>query len=100
MMLDPTRQELLARLYKALLEDLGVGLRELRDYKVEAESAAYWLAAHYHGGQWSSLYSALSCSPYSPGMSERDLPRGDDESMVEDDLYRIGAEWIEGKDSE
>lgn len=33
----------------------------------DALIACYWFASGWHGGQFSSLYSALSTSPYSPG---------------------------------
>lgn len=35
------------------------------------EAAIYWFAANYHGGQQTSLYSALSVSPYRPKKMER-----------------------------
>jgi hypothetical protein len=36
----------------------------------DMEAAIYWLAADYHGGQGSNLYSALSQSPYTPSPLE------------------------------
>ncbi len=53
------------------------------------EAVAYWLAAHYHAGQGSDLYSALCQSPYCPGYSERDLPNRF--AQLESDLYRVVA---------
>ena len=61
-------------------------LEEMREHLTAAcpeadefdrESAIYWFAAHYHGGQGSALYEALSRSEYRPGMMERD---GSDEN--------------------
>lgn len=37
----------------------------------DVESAIYWFANDWHGGQSSNLYSALSTSDYRPGASER-----------------------------
>ena len=62
---DPTRAEMLRELISAF--------RRRRDgrtddsWKFDIEAAIYWFANHWHGGQWSNLYSALSTSPYRPG---------------------------------
>ncbi len=56
---DPTREEMMDYLR------LAYGAEE--EWENEAEVAIYYFANHYHGGQWSNLYSALSTSPYSPG---------------------------------
>jgi len=48
----------------------------------ETEAAIYWFAADNHGGQGSNLYSALSLSRYSPGMTER-RPRGEARIMYD-----------------
>jgi hypothetical protein len=110
-MMDPTRSELIAFLegqYPAVTcgehphtEDEaerddhdGCGCR------FDIEEAAYWIAADYHGGQWSSLYSALSTSPYSPGPGECSLADGvliADERFTAAELYACAAAWIEGR---
>lgn len=36
----------------------------------DIEAAIYWFASDYHSGQWSDLYSILSCSEYRPGRME------------------------------
>jgi hypothetical protein len=59
---DPTRDEMLTAL-------AGAGADEF-----DIEAAIYWFAADWHGGQWSNLYSALSTSPYRPGLSENGCP--------------------------
>jgi hypothetical protein len=57
---DPTRDETLTALQGADEFDI--------------EAAIYWFANDWHGGQWSNLYSALSTSPYRPGLSESCCP--------------------------
>ena len=57
---DPTRDEMLTALAGADEFDI--------------EAAIYWFANDWHGGQWSNLYSALSTSPYRPGLSESGCP--------------------------
>ena len=105
--LDPDRSELVAFLEKQYpIVTCGETLHseqeaEADDHdgcgcRFEIEAAAYYLAAHYHGGQWSNLYSALSCSPFKPGAAQSDLP-DDEEWPTASDLYREGAAWIEGK---
>jgi len=61
---DPTRFDL-----------LKAGARYLKGWGLEKtsrvwaiEEAIFYFACHYHGGQWSNLYSALSCSPFNPGI--------------------------------
>lgn len=51
-------------------------LAEDHDDSGDVHVALYWLLSHYHGGQNSPEYAALSNSPYSPGP----LERGPDES--------------------
>jgi hypothetical protein len=102
---DPTRDELIAYL-ESIYPDVTCG--EPLHTEAEAESdthegcpcrfdieeAAYYLAAHWHGGQWSNLYSALSCSPFKPGPCSSDLP-DDEERFTASELYRAGSHWIE-----
>jgi len=57
---DPTREEMLTALSGADEFDI--------------EAAIYWFANDWHGGQFSNLYSALSTSPYRPGLSESGCP--------------------------
>ena len=88
-MIDPTREELLEQLRR--LDP------EADEFQVEF--AAYYLAAHYHAGQWSNLYRALSASPYKPGASEhpfRDRPQDTCPDCGIDglQLYHHGAQWI------
>lgn len=42
----------------------------------DREAAIYWFAAEWHAGQWSNLYSVLSCSAYRPGCLEREARDG------------------------
>jgi hypothetical protein len=44
------------------------------DDRFDAAVALHWFASDYHGGQWSTLYSILSTSEYSPGPCERECP--------------------------
>jgi hypothetical protein len=41
--------------------------------ELDREAAIYWFASEYHGGQGSTLYSALCASPYTPGRLTRDI---------------------------
>ena len=41
------------------------------DMSDDIEIAIYWFAMYWHSGQSSNLYSALSTSPYHPGMDGR-----------------------------
>jgi hypothetical protein len=49
----------------------------------EVEVAVYWIAVHWHGGQWSELYALQCASPYSPGMGED----GPEEESAASDIY-------------
>lgn len=62
-------------------------LKEMRKYltlrpfadefdEFDREEAIYWFANDYHSGQWSNLYSALSCSEFRPSP----IARGPSES--------------------
>jgi hypothetical protein len=55
----------------------------------DIEAAIYWFATDWHGGQWSNLYSALSTSPYKPGLSEVSCP---DEAM--DCYYTLMSNFV------
>ena len=63
---DPTRDEMLTALAQSGADEFDI------------EAAIYWFSTDWHGGQWSNLYSALSTSPYKPGLSEHCCP---DEAM-------------------
>jgi len=93
-MLDPTREELIAFLQdhysETTCEPIEYGPHSEATWDIE--EAAYWLASNFHGGQWSSLYAALSTSPFSPGASANGPEYGADASL----LYAAGAKWIEG----
>ncbi len=54
---DPTRT--------MMREELIASFGDVDEFALE--EAIYWFAADYHGGQSSSLYRALSVSPYKPG---------------------------------
>lgn len=59
--LDPTRREMLlflGRQWKSLCPE---------SWRDDAEVAIYWYANHYHGGQFTNLYAALSASEFRPG---------------------------------
>ena len=62
-------------------------LAEDHDDSGDVHVALYWLLSHYHRGQNSPEYAALSNSPYSPGP----LERGPDESaeIIYADLERV-----------
>ena len=62
-MQDPTREE--------MLEFLAPIAKQYEAEEFDIEEAIYWFAGDYHGGQWSNLYSALSTSPYKPGICTR-----------------------------
>jgi len=62
---DPTRAEMIRELIRAFRWRRD-GRRD-EGWKFDIEAAIYWFANHWHGGQWSNLYSALSTSPYNPG---------------------------------
>jgi len=78
---DPTKQEMVRFLKKQYK-----GLMDASDIKTEGEIAIYWFANHYHGGQWTNLYSVLSTSPYSPGPITTLESEGDAVKMMYEDL--------------
>ena len=102
---DPTREELiqfLERNYAAVTGNETLHTEEESEQddhsgcgcRFDVEEAAYYIAAHWHVGQWSNLYSALSLSPFKPGPTTRDLP-DDGERWTASELYRLGSEAIE-----
>lgn len=68
--LDPTLEEMREYLAGAgFYEPMGDdgAAPECAGLDGDAEAAIWFYASDWHGGQDSNLYSALSCSPYSPG---------------------------------
>ena len=61
-MRDPTHEEMTEFL---ATQTCGEDMRD------DIEIAIYWFAMYWHSGQSSNLYSALSTSPYHPGMDGR-----------------------------
>jgi hypothetical protein len=55
---DPTHRE--------MFDYLAAQAGGEEDVRFNIEEAIYWFASHYHGGQWSNLYSALSTSEFTP----------------------------------
>ncbi len=70
---DPTREE--------CLEVLAATVPDADEF--DRETALYWFAADYHGGQWTNLYSMLSTSRYRPGRMES----GPEEDTASADCY-------------
>lgn len=64
--LDPTRAELLERIFATFSVSLESSYSDYADNDFDVESALYWFANDYHAGQWSNLYSVLSTSEYKP----------------------------------
>ena len=75
---DPTRDEMM----KFLHDQFGRYGEE--GFADSAEVAMYWFANHYHGGQWSNLYSVLSTSQFSPGP----IANGPQPESMEADMYQ------------
>jgi len=84
-MKDPTRGELLEKA-REFAAPYGEEATEF-----DVEEACYWIANVYHGGQWTNLYSALSTSPYHPGLSS-----GPAWGSVAYYIYLKLGDWIEG----
>jgi hypothetical protein len=84
-MSDPTKQEMLDLIHNVAAHS---EMDEIDDFDIEG--AIYWYAAHWHGGQNSNLYSALSTSKYSPGMLENGPEEG---SMTERVYSALDAEF-------
>lgn len=72
---DPTHHEM----SEHLLETFG---REIDTFDVE--TAIYWFAVDYHGGQWTNLYEANCLTGYRPGRMVNSI---EDESEISLDLY-------------
>jgi len=82
---DPTREEMLAELARALPSA----------DEWTTEPAIYWFAHDYHGGQSTSLYEALYASPYQPSKLEYECPEDAKEAydaLVEAYVLR----WMSG----
>ena len=73
---DPTKEE--------MQEFLKSKYHSEDDFDVE--SAIYWFANDYHGGQSSNLYSALSTSEFRPGPMHRGIE--DEESEMATMMYK------------
>ena len=81
--LDPSADEM----RKFLKKEFSQQLDETDD--IDVESAIYWFANDYHGGQSSDLYSALSTSKFKPGPTHRSVKdEGEVASMMYDSLKR------------
>ncbi len=89
MIQDPTKQEMVS----FLQSQFGSGLCDF-----DLEGAIYWFANHYHGGQWSNLYSALSTSPFNPGPICRGPEKGTMEEMCYEALECEFAEGVKPRD--
>lgn len=78
-------EELVAALadYSAWLAGGGFAGEEAPDIA----EALYWLCAENHEGQWSDLYAALSCNPFTPGP----ISNGPEPGSYADMLYRERA---------
>lgn len=76
---DPTKEDMIEYLTKECSIYNSGSDQEFRD---EIEIAIKYFGDHYHGGQWSNLYSASSTSYFSPGMSG-----GIEDESTAKDLY-------------
>lgn len=85
---DPTRDEMM----KFLHDQFGRYGEE--GFADSAEAAMYWFANHYHGGQWSNLYSVLSTSQFSPGP----IANGPEPESMEADMYQALEAEFGGKE--
>lgn len=100
---DPTRRELIAfleaRHREVSDEDTHTEAEAEHDAhdgcgcRFDIEEAAYYVAAHCHGGMRTNLYVALSRSPFRPGPIARDLPDYD-QRPVASELYEAATAWI------
>lgn len=82
---DPSKKEMLHFLQQQFGGEEG--------FEDNAEVAIYWFANHYHGGQWSNLYSVLSTSPFRPGS----ISRGPEPDSMEDMMYQALEAKFGGK---
>lgn len=61
--------------FEYLLEDGGF---------MDAARGLHWYCVHYHGGQWSDLYSIQCQLRYSPDRGEDESLEGDDDFVARD----------------
>lgn len=73
---DPTHNEMCEHLYNTFGRETDV---------FDVETAVYWFASDWHGGQWTNLYKALCVSDYRPGRMVNGV---EDESEISMDLYK------------
>ncbi len=92
-MTDPTRFELLDYLISIYSAETCGEDPTTEEAEGDIEVAAYYLASHCHGGQWSNLYGALCQSLYTPGPMTPDLPN--EEELTASALYNAGLMWLE-----
>jgi len=81
---DPTKEEmvnLLTQKFHGQIDPMETDANEF-----DVESAIYWFANDYHGGQNSNLYSVLSTSQYRPGPMHKSIE--DDESETATQMYQ------------
>lgn len=101
---DPTRAQMrkyLIGIWPAIT--CGERFNRRSDEQIfDLETAIYYFARDYYGGQWTNLYRALCASAYRPGASERGF---DDQRMREEcplafDLYcSLIRYFIKGRQS-
>ncbi len=85
---DPTKEEMMHFLQQQF------GRYGEEGFADSSEIAMYWFANHYHGGQWSNLYSVLSTSQFSPGP----ISRGPEPESMEADMYQALEAQFGGKE--
>ena len=88
MILDPTREEMLA--YLATQFELS---DDIDGMDCDAEAAMYWFAVNYHSGMFSNLYEASCNSVYSPGV----CTNGPDPDSGEEMMYQSLEHEFAGK---
>jgi hypothetical protein len=74
---DPSREEML----EYLTHHFGAWYDSF-----DIESAMWWFAHDWHGGQGSNLYAAMCASPYQPGPLARALEAADDAAFLYEEL--------------
>lgn len=99
---DPTAEEMRTFLNDQYMCDEGL------DFDIE--SAIYWFAYAWHGGQRSNLYSALSTSEYKPGPSHKSAADDDglaadmvmelEDHFIDADTLEKSREYVESKEDE
>lgn len=97
---DPTRAELLAFL-RTSYRQATCGETPCPEgacpdgccCEFDIEAAAYYVALHGHGGQWSNLYEAQCSSPFRPAPGGDVLPDWE-EWTIATELYALALEWI------